>query len=114
MGGSHETRLPGSDNLRIHESGGDVHVHDDLRGTKFCMSLEKFKKEYARVKHDLEAKISPFSAHMTSTQGVLLIGELDVDKVEWSLQVHRQAAPPVAVASELSGFVALDQFVGQL
>ena len=39
MGGANEQRLPGPDNLRINESGGDVHVHDDVRGTKLILPV---------------------------------------------------------------------------
>ncbi len=114
MGGSHETRLPGPDNLRIHESGGDVHVHDDLRGTKFVMPVDLFKPNYARMKNELEARKSPFTSYTNDANGVRLLGELDVDKIEWSLEVGKQPTSASAASAHLRGFVELDSFVGQL
>lgn len=116
MGGSHETRLPGPDNLRIHESGGDVHIHDDVRGTKFAMPATKFKNEYELVKKDLEMQKPPFTSYTTDANGVRLLGELDVNKIEWSLEVGKKLVVPAAAAATpgLIGFVDLDNFVGQL
>lgn len=114
MGGSNETTLTGLSTLRIHESGGNVHVHDDLRGTKLSMPVKKFKKEYARVKKDLEAQKPPYSAYTTDANGVRLLGELDVDLVEWSLEVGKKPAAAKAATPGLAGFDALDTFVGQL
>jgi hypothetical protein len=42
MGGTNEDTISG---LRIHESDGDIHIHDDSKDLKFKLDLEDFKKE---------------------------------------------------------------------
>ncbi len=42
MGGRHQETING---LRIHESKGEVHLHDDSKGLKFYMDSDLFKEE---------------------------------------------------------------------
>lgn len=42
MGGKNETTIGG---LRLHESAGEVHVHDDGKSVKFIMDALTFKEE---------------------------------------------------------------------
>lgn len=115
MGGSNETRLPGSDNLRIHESGGDVHVHDDVRGTKFFMPTKQFKKEYSQIKKVLQSQKPPYQAFMNDHNNVRLVGELDNDQIEWRLETGKlgplKGTEPVPA---LAGFDELDGFIGSI
>jgi len=49
MGGSNETTIAG---LRMHVSGGEVHVHDDSHSLKFSKKVEDFKSEVKDVLDD--------------------------------------------------------------
>jgi len=114
MGGNNETRLPGPANLRVHESGGDVHVHDDLRGTKFYMLAARFKTEYARMRAELEKQKPPYEVSTSDQNGVWLFGELDGQTIIWSLVVSSTKKITPAVPATLAGFAELDSFVGSL
>lgn len=46
MGGTNETTLSG---LRMHVSGGKVHIHDDSKKVKFTADTKTFKKEVESV-----------------------------------------------------------------
>ena len=107
MGGSYETHLSGPDNLRIHESDSDVHVHDDVRGTKLVMPAKQFKKEHARLRKELLAQQPPYEASMVDANDVRLVGELDVDQIEWRLETgkpgkSKQAAPVLVGIIEIA------------
>ena len=52
MGGANQFN---ESNLRIHESGGDVHVHDDAKSVRFKMSVGDWKTKYAQLKADTVA-----------------------------------------------------------
>ena len=87
MGGSNQTNLPGQDSLRIHESGGNVHVHDDTEGIKFEMKVKKFKAEYDSLKKALSApKPTVFDGKIEDHNGVRLVAERDQDTINWRLE----------------------------
>ena len=43
MGGTNETTIAG---LRMHVSGSDVHIHDDVRKLKFSKSKRDFNSDF--------------------------------------------------------------------
>lgn len=59
MGGTNPETILG---MRLHISGGDVHIHDDAKSMKFSMDQSKFKKE-------LEDSID----ELTSSDGIITI-----------------------------------------
>lgn len=108
MGGNNETRLAGPAHLRIHENSGEVHIHDDVRGTKFVMDAPTFKTK-AR---SLEVLLSrpPFEAEIADRNGVRFVSEVSGSLVHFSLRVGptaKQAASPTTLA----GLATLDSFV---
>jgi hypothetical protein len=89
----------------MHESGGDVHIHDDKTKTKFCMKMKKFKPAYDKLKTDLSA-VAPtvFESEIEDPKGrVKLVAERDKDNIEWRLDIEQ----PVLV-----GFDEMDDFLG--
>ena len=108
MGGSHQTNLPGTNNLRIHETGGKVHVHDDVEKLKFEMDVKKFKAEYDSLKTTLTApKPSVFEGKIEDHNGVRLTAERDQqsgqDIVEWKLESD---LVPVGGFDEIDDFLS--------
>ena len=114
MGGNNETRLPGPDNLRIHESNGDVHIHDDARGTKFFMPKKQFKKKYDPLRKQLMAQVPPYEAFIQDHNGVRLVGELDVNKIVWGLATGKSPAGAPKGTPALTGLDELDDFAASL
>lgn len=54
MGGQNEQVLPAkpgftSNDVRIHESGGEVHLHDDKGGLRVVVSIATFKGEVLKL-----------------------------------------------------------------
>lgn len=103
MGGSNETILDGPDKLRMHESCGRVHIHDDKRNIKFDMKMKKFKSEYSASRAGLlTAGNTGFIAKIEDHNGVALMGEIDRDQIDWSLDA--QIVQP-------TGLDAIDSFL---
>ena len=112
MGGQYEERLPGSSNLRIHEKGGDIHVHDDARSMKLKMPASDFKKAYAKARKALE-KGDPkdFVQSIDDGNGMSLVGELNGGCVEWRLET---TVTVKAAGKPIQGFDALDRIIKQV
>ncbi len=53
MGGNNETKICG---LRFHESGGNVHIHDDDKNLKFETSTEGFIEDIDSAFESLNEK----------------------------------------------------------
>lgn len=113
MGGSHEFRLQGpGGELRVHQSNGEVHVHNDK--VKFAFPAKDFSKEYfalkARIIDAMEAGDDfPLQSHLMDDRGTKLVASKKADGsgIEWSLDASGAKVIP-------GGFDKMDDFVGKL
>lgn len=97
MGGSSEFKIG---DLRVHESGGEVHVHDDKKGLRFVMPVADFKGEYDNLKAAIEDGVVK-KATISSGDKTLRATEY-AGRIEWALTVRVQ------------GFAEFDDFVSKI
>ena len=80
MGGNSEFTIG---DLRVHESNGDIHIHDDKKSLKLAMPTSDFKREYADLKSSIEDGV--VKKAMISNGDMKLTAEQDRGKVSWTL-----------------------------
>lgn len=105
MGGSNEIRIG---MLRVHESGSEVHVHDDKAGVKFAMDAGDFETSYGSLKSMIKSG-RPDEQFMIDDKGVKLIARVTTKiankfRIAWSVE-----AP-----APIYDFDSMDAFVGNL
>ena len=97
MGGNSEFTIG---DLRVHESNGDIHIHDDKKNIKLAISAADFKREYADLKSSIEDGV--VKKAMISRGDMKLTAEQDKGQVSWTL------------GRSCAGFSEFDAFVSKI
>jgi len=88
MGGERETKVPKSQSqstptslgdIRIHESGGEVHFHDDKSKLKVAVPVAEWWKEWQRLKTPSVSQQWDYIDSINSTL-LSIVSEIDRDK----------------------------------
>ncbi len=109
MGGERETKVPKSQSqstptslgdIRIHESGGEVHFHDDKSKLKVAVPVAEWWKEWQKLK--AATPIAAQWVYVDSVNSTLLsiISLVDIDK----------APPEVRLSIDIQKIQVADNF----
>lgn len=85
MGGNYEMKIGG---LRVHENGGNIHIHDDSNNIKFSMPVSDFKTKFEACKANF-LSLKADDLRIADDQGVELRGAVTMaagtKKMSWTL-----------------------------